>query len=120
MSSLMELKDRLMAQASLLPGNPANNYVVAVQFDDEQQVNVAPLSGCEDGCTAALKMAIENLHSLGHSGLAADALVCGVEAWYHPTQEFIRDLQGEQPIIIINAWDGLGRALGRRVLEPLK
>ena len=33
MSSLMELKDGLMAQASLLPGERANNYMVAILFE---------------------------------------------------------------------------------------
>jgi hypothetical protein len=120
MSDLMELKGRLMAQASLLPGKPANNYMVAVIFEGERQINVAPLSGCEDGCTAALKLAIEYLHSLGHSGMATDALVCGVEFWYSPPKEFIREMQGERPIIVTNARDGFGRGLGRRVLEPVR
>lgn len=120
MSSLMELKDGLMAQASLIPGKPANNYMVAVAFEGERQVNVAPLSGCEDGCTAALKLGIEYLHSLGHSGMATEALVCGVEFWYSPPEEIIRQMQGERPIIVTNARDGLGRALGRRVLEPVR
>ena len=120
MSSLMELKDGLMAQASLLPGERANNYMVAILFEGERQVNIAPLSGCEDGCTAALKLAIEYLHSLGHSGMATDALVCGVEFWYSPPKEFIREMQGERPIIVTNARDGFGRGLGRRVLEPVR
>jgi hypothetical protein len=119
MSSLMELKDGLMAQALLLPGKAANNYMVAVLFEGERQVNVAPLSGCEDGCTAAIKLAIEYLHTFGHSGMATDALVCGVRFWYRPPKEFIREMQGERPIIVMNARDGLGRALGRRVLEPV-
>jgi hypothetical protein len=41
MSSLMELKDGLIAQASLIPGEPANNYMVAVTFEGERQVHVA-------------------------------------------------------------------------------
>jgi len=119
MSGLMELKDGLMAQASLLPGKPANNYMVAVQFEGERQVNVVPLSGCNDGCTTAIKLAIEHLHSLGHLGLTTDALVCGVEFWYRPPREFIREMQGERPIVVMNARDGIGRALGRRVLKPV-
>jgi hypothetical protein len=120
MSSLTKLKDGLMAQASLLPGNTANNYMVAVTFEGERQVNVAPLSGCEDGCTAALKLAIEYLHSFGHTGMATDALVCGTQFWYRPPEEFIREMQGERPILVTNARDRLGRALGRRVLEPVR
>jgi hypothetical protein len=120
MSNLMELKGRLMAQASLLPGKPANNYMVAVIFEGERQINVAPLSGCEDGCTAALKLAIEYLHCFGHSAIATDALVCGPRFWYRPPKEFIREMQGERPILVTNARDGLGRGLGRRVLEPIR
>src|ERR1700686_4617255 len=100
MRSLMELKDGLMAQASLLPGKPANNYMVAVLFEGERQVNVAPLSGCEDGCTMAIKLAIEHLRKFGHRGLATDALACGAKFWYRPPQEFIRQMQGERPIIV--------------------
>jgi hypothetical protein len=115
-----KMTDGLTAQASLLPGEPANNYMVAVRFEGERQVNVAPLSGCEDGCTAALKLAIEYLHSFGHAGMATDALVCGVRFCYRPPKEFLREMQGERPILVTNARDGLGRALGRRVLEPIR
>lgn len=120
MNDLMELKGRLMAQASLLPGEPANNYMVAVLFEGERQVNVVPLSGCEDGCTAAIKLAIEYLHSFGHSGMATDALACGAKFWYRPPSDFISEMQGERPIVVANARDGFGRALGRRVLEPVR
>jgi hypothetical protein len=120
MSSLMELKDGLMAQASLLPGEPANNYMVAVLFEGERQVNIAPLSGCEDGCTAAIKLAIEYLRSFGHSGIATEALACGAKFWYRPPSDFIKEMQGERPIIVTNARDGFGRGLGRRVLEPIR
>jgi hypothetical protein len=115
-----KMTDGLMAQASLLPGKPANNYMVAVLFEGERQVNVVPLSGCEDGCTAAIKLAIEYLHSFEHSGMATDALVCGVKFWNRPPKEFIREMQGERPILVTNARDGLGGALGRRVLEPIR
>ena len=48
------------------------------------------------------------------------ALVCGVRFWYHPPKELIREMQGERPILVANARDGLGRALGQRVLEPIR
>jgi hypothetical protein len=115
-----KMTDGLMAQASLLPGKPANNYMVAVRFEGEEQINIVHLSGCDDGCTAALKLAIEYLHSFGHSGMATDALVCGAGFWYCPPKEFIREMQGERPIIVTNARDGFGRGLGRRVLEPIR
>ena len=115
-----KMTDGLMAQASLLPGKPANNYMVAVEFEGERQVNVVPLSGCEDGCTAAIKLAIEYLRKFGHRRTATDALVCGAKFWYRPPSEFIREMQGERPILVTNARDGLGRSLGRRVLEPIQ
>ena len=112
MNDLMELKGRLMAQAALLPGKPANNYMVAIEFDGERQVNVVPVSGCEDGCTAAIKVAIEYLHSFGHTGMATDALVCGTGFWYRPPEQLIRQMQGERPILVTHARNGLGRAFG--------
>jgi len=120
MSGLMELKDSLMAQVSLLLGKSANNYMVAVLFEGERQVNVAPVSGCEDGCTAALKLSIEHVRKFGHRGIATDALVCGAKFWYRPPSDFIRQMQGDRPIIVVNARDGFGRALGSRVLEPVR
>ena len=97
MNDLMELKGRLMAQAALLPGKPANNYMVAIEFDGERQVNVVPVSGCEDGCTATIKLAIEYLHSFGHTGMATDALVCGTGFWYRPPEQLIRQMQRRAP-----------------------
>lgn len=120
MNDLMELKGRLMTQAALLPGKPANNYMVAIEFEGERQVNVVPVSGCEDGCTAAIKLAIEYLHSFGHTGVATDALLCGTGFWYRPPEQLIRQMQGERPIIVMHARNGLGRALGRRMLEPIR
>lgn len=120
---LGRLTDSLMSQAAALKvfgRGTGNNYMAAVLFEGERQVNVVPIAGCEDGCTAAIKMAIEHLHKLGHKGIATDVLVCGAKFWYRPPTEFIRQMQGERPIIVTNARNGLGIGLGRRMLEPIK
>ncbi|MFZ1051454.1 MAG: hypothetical protein WBP65_03715 [Candidatus Sulfotelmatobacter sp.] len=119
------MTDGLMSQAAALDtlgfrSEPSENYMVAVQFEGEEQINIVPLVRCEDGCTAALKLAIEHLRKFGHRGIATDALVCGAKFWYRPPSDFIRQMQGERPIIVTNARDGFGRALGRRVLEPIR
>jgi hypothetical protein len=120
-----EMTEGLMSKAAALDalrfgGKPSDNYMVAVRFEGEDQINTVPLVRCEDGCTMAIKLTIEHLRRFGHRGIATDALVCGAKFWYRPPSDFIRQMQGERPIIVKNARDGFGRTLGRRVLEPVR
>ncbi len=117
----MELKDGLMAQAALLlPGKPANNYMVAVLFEGERQVNIAPLSGCKDGCTAALTLAIEYLRSHGHSGMAQIRARVRRGVLVPPTKRVHPRDAGRAPHFSHERTRRARRALGRRVLEPIR
>lgn len=98
---------------------PLDNHMVAVRFEGEEQINTVPLVRREDGCTMAIKLAIEHLRKFGHRGIATDALVCGAKFWYRPPSEFIRGMQGERPILVTNACDEFGNALGEKFMTPI-
>jgi len=119
-----KMTDGLMSQAAALDGlgfggKPSDNYMVAVRFEGKKRVNIVPLVRCADGCTMAIKLTIEHLRRFGHRGIATDALVCGAKFWYRPPSDFIREMQGERPIIVTNARDGFGNALGEKVMTPI-
>jgi hypothetical protein len=119
-----EMTEGLMSKAAALDalgfgGKPSDNYMVAVQFEGEKQINIVPLVRCEDGCTMAIKLTIEHLRKFGHRKIATDALACGAKFWYRPPGEFIRQMQGERRIIVTNARDGFGNALGEKFMTPI-
>jgi hypothetical protein len=121
---MAKMTDGLMSKAAALDalgfgGKPSDNYMVAVRFKGEEQINIVPLVRCEDGCTTAIKLTIEHLRKFGHRGIATDALVCGAKFWYRPPSVFIRRMQGERPILVTNARDGFGNALGEKFMTPI-